>query len=95
LPHFNLGKSFPNFATVGRWLVTPDEVPDKDDIELGCAVEGEVEQLRRTSDLIIPLSTIIGKFTKTITPVPGDLPNRRSPRCRTLRPRLHDGGWRS
>ncbi len=53
-PQFSLGKSFPGFAPVGPWLVTPDEFADPDDLELGCAVDGETVQNGRTSDLIFP-----------------------------------------
>jgi 2-keto-4-pentenoate hydratase/2-oxohepta-3-ene-1,7-dioic acid hydratase in catechol pathway len=73
MPQFSLGKSFPNFAPVGPWLVTPDEFDNKDDIELGCAIDGEVVQLGRTRDLIFPVPTLIAELSKTITLLPGDL----------------------
>ena len=31
----------PGFGPVGPWLVTPDEFADPDDLELGCAINGE------------------------------------------------------
>ena len=55
-PQFSLGKSFPNFAPVGPWLVTPDSVPDKDDLELGCSLDGEKVQDGRTGDLLVPVA---------------------------------------
>ena len=73
LPQFSLGKSFPNFAPVGPWLVSPDEFENKDDLELGCAIDGEVVQLGRTGDLIFPVPTLIAKLSRTITLLPGDL----------------------
>jgi len=34
-PQFSLGKSFASFAPMGPWLVTPDELPARDDLALG------------------------------------------------------------
>ena len=51
-PQFSLGKSFPGFGPVGPWLVTPDEFADPDDLELGCAINGEDMQKGRTRDMI-------------------------------------------
>src|SRR2546428_580410 len=39
---FSLGKSFPGFGPMGPWLVTPDELPNPDDLEIRCTVNGEV-----------------------------------------------------
>jgi len=72
-PQFSLGKSFPNFAPVGPWLVTPDSVPDKDDLALGCAVDGETVQDGRTRDLIVPVARLVAELSRTITLFPGDL----------------------
>jgi len=72
-PQFSLGKSFPGFAPIGPWLVTPDAVPNKDDLELGCALDGEVVQRGRTSDLIFPVAELVAKLSRTIVLYPGDL----------------------
>jgi 2-keto-4-pentenoate hydratase/2-oxohepta-3-ene-1,7-dioic acid hydratase in catechol pathway len=72
-PQFSLGKSFPSFTPVGPWLVTPDSVPDKDDLELGCSLDGEVVQRGRTRDLIFPVADLIAKLSETLTLYPGDL----------------------
>ncbi len=47
-PQFGLAKSYPGFAPQGPWLVTPDEFADPDDLELGCAIDGEEVQKGRT-----------------------------------------------
>lgn len=70
---FSLGKSHSNFAPTGPWLVTPDELPDKDDIELGCSIDGEVVQNGRTKDLIFPVAQLIAELSKIVTLFPGDL----------------------
>lgn len=72
-PQFSLGKSFPNFAPVGPWLVTPDAVPDKDDLALGCSIDGETVQDGRTSDLIFPVARLVAALSRTITLYPGDI----------------------
>ncbi|MGW0036817.1 fumarylacetoacetate hydrolase family protein [Gordonia sp. NPDC003376] len=73
VPQFGLAKSFPNFAPTGPWLVTPDAVGDPDDLEIGCAIDGEVVQHARTSDLLIPVAEIIARLSATVTLYPGDL----------------------
>lgn len=70
---FSLGKSFPNFAPVGPWLVTPDAVPDKDDLGLSAAIDGEIVQDGRTRDLIFSVPSLIAKLSATVTLFPGDL----------------------
>lgn len=72
-PQFSLGKSFANFAPVGPWLVTPDAVPDKNDLALGCAVDGETVQDGRTSDLIFPVARLVAALSQTLTLYPGDI----------------------
>jgi 2-keto-4-pentenoate hydratase/2-oxohepta-3-ene-1,7-dioic acid hydratase in catechol pathway len=72
-PQFSLGKSFPGFAPVGPWLVTPDEVSDRDDLALGCAIDGETVQDGRTKDLIFPVAALVSKLSAALTLYPGDL----------------------
>ncbi len=72
-PQFSLGKSFPKFAPVGPWLVTTDAVPNRDDLALGCAVNGETVQDGRTRDLIYPVARLVAELSRTITLFPGDI----------------------
>jgi 2-keto-4-pentenoate hydratase/2-oxohepta-3-ene-1,7-dioic acid hydratase in catechol pathway len=72
-PQFGLAKSFPGFAPQGPWLVTPDELADPDDLELGCAVDGEEVQKGRTSDLIFPVRSLIATLSHNVTLYPGDV----------------------
>ena len=73
VPQFSLGKSFPGFSPVGPWVVTPDAVPDKDDLALSCSIDGETVQDGRTKDLIFSVASLIAKLSRTITLYPGDL----------------------
>lgn len=70
---FSFGKSYPGFAPTGPWLVTPDELPSRDDLSLGCKVDGETVQDGRTRDLIFPVAQLVAELSKVITLYPGDL----------------------
>lgn len=72
-PQFGFAKSYPGFAPIGPWLVTLDEVPDRDDLALGCAIDGQVVQDGRTSKLIFSIPRTIAKLSEVITLRPGDV----------------------
>ncbi len=72
-PQFGLGKSFPGFSPTGPWLVTADELPDRDDLALRCDLDGENVQLGRTSNLIVPVPRLVAELSKVVTLYPGDL----------------------
>ncbi len=70
---FSLGKSFPGFGPTGPWLVTPDELGDPDDLELGCSVDGQEVQKSRTSQLIFGVPELIARLSAVLPLLPGDL----------------------
>jgi 2-keto-4-pentenoate hydratase/2-oxohepta-3-ene-1,7-dioic acid hydratase in catechol pathway len=70
---FSLGKSFPGFGPLGPWLVTPDEIPNRDDLEFGCAVDGETVQKSRTSDMVFSVSRLIAELSAVLPLLPGDV----------------------
>jgi 2,4-didehydro-3-deoxy-L-rhamnonate hydrolase len=72
-PQFSLGKSLPGFGPVGPWLVTLEEFDDPNDLELGCAIDGEQVQLGRTSDLIFSVPALVSKLSASVPLLPGDL----------------------
>ena len=72
-PQFSLGKSLPGFGPIGPWLVTLDEFADPNDLELGCAVNGEQMQHGRTSDLIFSVPALVAKLSATLPLLPGDV----------------------
>jgi 2,4-didehydro-3-deoxy-L-rhamnonate hydrolase len=72
-PQFSLGKSLPGFAPLGPLLVTPDEFPDPDDIELACHLNGEEVQRSRSSLMLFSVPELIA-YLSSITPLhPGDV----------------------
>lgn len=72
-PQFGLAKSFPGFSPIGPVLVTPDEFTDPDDIELGCAVNGEKVQHARTRDMLFSIAELVSYLSGVVTLLPGDL----------------------
>ena len=73
------GKTWERSTPVGPWLVTPDEVDHAADLRVTCAVDGEVMQDGRTSDLLFdPVETV--QYLSTIcTLEPGDLISTGTP----------------
>lgn len=72
-PQFSLGKSFPGFSPLGPALVTPDEFPDRNDIELGCTINGEQMQKGRTSEMIFSVPQLVAKLSAITPLIPGDV----------------------
>ena len=70
---WSLGKSLPGYGPTGPWLVTTDALADRDDLGLGCAVNGVTVQESRTSDLIFPVSRLVAELSASVTLLPGDL----------------------
>jgi 2-keto-4-pentenoate hydratase/2-oxohepta-3-ene-1,7-dioic acid hydratase in catechol pathway len=73
IPQLSLGKSFPGFSPTGPWLVTPDEFANPDDVELGCAVNGDTKQKGRTSDLHFSVPALIAELSTVVVLYPGDV----------------------
>jgi 2-keto-4-pentenoate hydratase/2-oxohepta-3-ene-1,7-dioic acid hydratase in catechol pathway len=72
-PQFSLGKSFPGFAPVGPWLITPDEFDDPDDLEIFCRLNGEEMQHGRTAELVFSVPELIAQLSAILPLLPGDL----------------------
>jgi 2-keto-4-pentenoate hydratase/2-oxohepta-3-ene-1,7-dioic acid hydratase in catechol pathway len=72
-PQFSLGKSFPGFGPTGPWVITPEEVEHRDDLELSCTVNGEEVQKSSTSDLIFGVDALVHLLSGITPLLPGDL----------------------
>jgi 2-keto-4-pentenoate hydratase/2-oxohepta-3-ene-1,7-dioic acid hydratase in catechol pathway len=70
---FSLGKSRSGYGPMGPWVVTPDEVPNPDDLGLGCSVDGETVQDARTNDLIFNVPQLIAELSSVLPLLPGDV----------------------
>jgi 2,4-didehydro-3-deoxy-L-rhamnonate hydrolase len=73
LKQFTMAKSFDTYSPTGPVLVTPDEVPDRNDLAIRCRVDGDVVQESRTSDLIFSVAELIAWCSRICTLEPGDL----------------------
>lgn len=70
---FSLGKSRRGYGPIGPWVVTVDEVPDPDDLALGCSVDGETVQDSRTSDLVFGVPRLVAELSAVVPLLPGDV----------------------
>lgn len=68
-----LGKSFDTFAPVGPWIVTRDEVPDPQDLQIQLTLNGSVMQTGSTADQLFPVADLIAYISNVATLEPGDL----------------------
>ena len=70
---FSLGKSRRGYGPMGPWVVSPDEVADRDDLGLGCAVDGERVQEGRTRDLVFSVPRLMAELSAVLPLFPGDV----------------------
>ena len=72
-PQFSLGKSHRNFAPVGPWITTVDEVGDPQDLRIQCTVNGTMYQDSSTQDMVFSVREIIAYLSRVCELRPGDL----------------------
>jgi acylpyruvate hydrolase len=74
-----MGKSFPGFAPMGPYLVTPDEIPDPQNLKLKLSVNGEVRQNSNLSYMIFKIRDMISYWSQ-MGLHPGDVLTTGTPR---------------
>jgi 2-keto-4-pentenoate hydratase/2-oxohepta-3-ene-1,7-dioic acid hydratase in catechol pathway len=67
------GKSLDGSCPVGPWVLTKDEVPDVQSLQLQLRVNGVVKQDANTRDMIYPVDAIIEWLSVGMTLLPGML----------------------
>jgi 2-keto-4-pentenoate hydratase/2-oxohepta-3-ene-1,7-dioic acid hydratase in catechol pathway len=67
------GKNFPQTGGFGPWLVTADEIPDPQTLELTTRLNGEIMQHTNTSDMIFDVRKLIEYCTTFTELAPGDV----------------------
>lgn len=72
LPWF-LSKSYDTFGPLGPYLVTPDEIPDPQNVQLTLSVNGEVRQQANTSEMIFSIPFLISYLSHHFALHPGDV----------------------
>ncbi len=65
------GKSFDTFCPLGPELVTADEIPDPQTLQLKCILNNEVMQDGNTSDMIFSVRELIRHLSQDMTLIPG------------------------
>jgi 2,4-diketo-3-deoxy-L-fuconate hydrolase len=68
-----LGKSGDTFCPLGPWLVTADEVPDPQNLNLWCEVNGKMMQNGTTANMIFPVAHLISFVSRFMSLEPGDV----------------------
>ncbi len=67
------GKSYPGHCPMGPWLVTADELPDPQNIDLWLEVNGVRRQTGNTRTMIFDVATIVSYLSQFMRLEPGDL----------------------
>jgi len=67
------GKSAPTFGPLGPFLVTPDEIPDVQDLDMHLEVNGEPMQAGNTRTMIFGVAHIISYVSEFMCLEPGDV----------------------
>jgi 2-keto-4-pentenoate hydratase/2-oxohepta-3-ene-1,7-dioic acid hydratase in catechol pathway len=67
------GKTFDTFAPVGPELVTPDEVPDPQNLGIRLRLNGQTMQDSSTSQLVFGVAELIAYLSQIFTLEPGDM----------------------
>ena len=72
-PTFTMGKSFDTHGPIGPWVVTADEIPDPQQLDLRCWVNGELRQASNTREMVHSIADQISYLSTAFTLEPGDL----------------------
>lgn len=67
------GKNFESTGGVGPWLVTADEIPDPQDLDIEMRLNGEVMQQANTKDMVFSVAQLISYISDWLPLNPGDM----------------------
>ncbi len=73
------GKSADTFAPIGPWLVTPDEVPDPQNLGMRLEVNNKRYQDGNTNTMIFGVATLVSYISRYMTLLPGDIVTTGTP----------------
>ena len=73
------GKSCDTFGPIGPWLVTADEVPDPQNLNMALDVNGVRRQTGNTSTMIFTVAECISHLSELMTLHPGDVISTGTP----------------
>jgi 2-keto-4-pentenoate hydratase/2-oxohepta-3-ene-1,7-dioic acid hydratase in catechol pathway len=72
-------KSFDTFGPLGPWLVTRDEIPDPQALDLTLDLDGERMQTGSTSTMIFTVAQLVSYISQFMTLMPGDVVTTGTP----------------
>lgn len=78
-PQFCLGKSRVGYSPIGPWVTDMSDNDQRDDLQLGCTVNGEQRQDTQTSDMIFGIAHIVAYMSTIVELFPGDVIYTGSP----------------
>ena len=67
------GKGFDTSGQIGPWLVTTDEIPNPQTLEMWLDVNSERMQTGNTRTMIFPVAKIVSHVSQYMTLLPGDI----------------------
>ncbi len=67
-----MGKSFDTFGPMGPCIVTADEVPDPNDLDVRFWVDGQLRQEYNTEDMEYSVAEVVAYASQVMTLLPGD-----------------------
>jgi 2,4-didehydro-3-deoxy-L-rhamnonate hydrolase len=67
------GKGCATFGPLGPWLVTPDEIPDVQKLDMWLDVNGERMQRGSTATMIFDVKTLVSYISHFMVLMPGDV----------------------
>ena len=67
------GRGHDGFARLGPWMVTADEIPDPQGVDLWLEIDGIRIQQGSTSDMLWPVAELIAHISDYMTLEPGDV----------------------
>ncbi|MEP1765198.1 MAG: fumarylacetoacetate hydrolase family protein [Sulfitobacter sp.] len=73
------GKSCDGFGPVGPWLVTRDEIPDPQKLDMYLDVNGARRQSGNTATMVFDVAHIISYLSRFVTLMPGDVISTGTP----------------
>ncbi len=73
------GKSADTFGPIGPWLVTPDEVPDPQNLDMWLEVDGHRYQNGNTKTMIFGVRTLVSYISQFMSLQPGDVISTGTP----------------
>jgi ureidoglycolate lyase len=73
------GKGFDTFGPIGPWLVTRDEVPDPQQLDLWLEVDGHRYQNGNTRTMIFTVAQLVAYLSRCMSLQPGDVISTGTP----------------